>query len=252
MARKARQHSESGMYHIVLKGNDKLLFAEEDDYRTFLRVLERTIERDYIDVYAYCLFSETAHIVLKEGLRPCGESIKALVSAYAVRCNEKYHRSGKLFHDRYASDPIETDAELTDAVRFVHRLPLRYGGELTYPYSSYTNYTTKKGLRSDALWLLFDESTMRFREEMDIDGAATFTTGERKRTLTDEEVIAAVRRLSAHMTAREAEHIDLSSLGTLILRLREEGASVRQISRVLQIGKSAMEKAMSAAGESKP
>ena len=46
MARKAREKSESGMYHVVLKGNDKLLFAEDDDYRYFLSLLSKTAERD--------------------------------------------------------------------------------------------------------------------------------------------------------------------------------------------------------------
>ena len=33
MARKAREKSESGMYHVVLKGNDKLLFIENGGTR---------------------------------------------------------------------------------------------------------------------------------------------------------------------------------------------------------------------------
>lgn len=250
MARKARERSESGMYHVVLKGNDKLLFAEDDDYRFFLALLKKVTERDYMEIYAYCLFSETAHLVIKEGLRECGDSLKSLISAYAVRCNEKYGRSGKLFYDRYVSEPIESDEELADAVRFTHRLPLKAGEPLSYPYSSYGNYVAKKGLRSDALGILFDDSVMRFREEMEIEPQFGFATGERKKVLTDDQVIALLKRMTGNMTAEEAEKITLPILGRLSHNLKIEGASIRQLSRVLQVSKSAVERALKVYAES--
>lgn len=244
MARAARIKSESGMYHVVLKSNDKLLFAEDDDYRFFLALLRKTAERDYMEVYAYCLFSEIVHLAVKEGLRPLGDSVKSLVSAYAVRCNEKYNRTGKLFHDRYRSEPLESDEDLLDAVRFTHALPLTNGETRDYPYCSYGNYTAKKGLRSDALMLLFDDSVMRFREEMETPPARAFYTGEKKPTLSDAQTIAALRRMTSAMTAEEAERITLPMLGELAYNLQREGASIRQLSRVLQIGKSAVERAL--------
>ncbi len=244
MARKAREKSESGMYHVVLKGNDKLLFAEDDDYRYFLSLLEKTTERDLTEIYAYCLFSEIAHIVLKEGLQPMGNSLKALISAYAVRCNEKYGRSGKLFYDRYISEPIETDDDLADAVRYVHRLPLKHNQRYDYVYSSYNNYINKKGLRSESLMLLFDESVMQFKNEMETEPSRGFASGERKPVLTDEQLVASVRRMTNHMTVEEAERITLPMLGELAYKLQIEGASIRQLSRVLQVGKSAIERAL--------
>lgn len=244
MARKARERSESGMYHVVLKGNDKLLFAEDDDYRYFLALLAKVAERDCLEIYAYCLFSESAHLVFKEGLRDCGMSLKGLVSSYAVRCNEKYARSGKLFYDRFLSEPIETDEELIDAVRYVHALPVRAGNERSYPYSSYNNYVNRKGLRSDALMLLFDDSVMEFRAQMENAPEREFISGERKKPPEDARVIALLRRMTGGMTAEEAEHITLPVLGKLAYNLKCEGASIRQLSRVLQVSKSAVERAL--------
>ena len=244
MARKAREKSESGMYHVVLKGNDKLLFAEDDDYRRFLTLLASAAERDFVEVYGYCLFCETAHLVLKEGLRPIGETLKRLVSAYAVQCNEKYERHGKLFHDRYISETIETDEDLLDAVRFVSRLPLDAGETLAYAYSSFNNYMQKKGLRSDALVLLTDGSLVRFAEEMEKPPVRAFATGEKRQTLTDAEVAARIKRRTHFMTVEEAERITLPMLGGLAYALRQEGASIRQLSRVLQVSKGTVEKAL--------
>ncbi len=250
MARKARVKSESGMYHIVLKGNDKLLFAEDDDYRRFLRLLAKSQERDLTEIYAYCLFSESAHLVLKEGLQPIGETLKALISAYAVICNEKYNRSGKLFYDRYVSEPIETDEELADAVRYVFRLPLKYGLTAEYEYSSYNNYMSRKGIRSDSLMLLFDDSIMQFKSEMQTEPARKFASGERKKTITDNEVIELVRTRTRGMTPYEAEHITLPVLGELVYNLQREGSSIRQLSRVLDISKSTVERALKVYAES--
>lgn len=244
MARKAREKSESGLYHIVLKGNNRLLFVEDDDYRCFLSLLTRLAERDCAEVYAYCLFSETAHLVCKEGLRPLGEWVKALVSAYAVRCNQKYDRVGKLFYDRFLSEPLESDSDLCDAVRFVHRLPLAYNREITYLYTSYNNYVNKKGLRSDALMLLFDESTVRFKEEMASLPARVFLTGDRKPKLTDAQLIARLKCIAGSMTAEEAERITLPVLGEIACKLQREGAGIRQLSRVLDVSKSVVERAL--------
>lgn len=232
------------MYHVVLKGNDKLLFVEDEDYRFFLLQLSRIAERDFLEVYAYCLFSEHAHLVVKEGLRDIGESVKTLTSAYAVRCNEKYSREGKLFYDRFISEPIESDDELMDAVRFVHRLPMGCGEELSYPYSSYNNYVAKKGLRSDSLMFLYDDSVMSFKADIDKLPAREFCTGEKRRVLTDGEVISLVRRITGAMTAEEAENITLPVLGEIAAKLQSEGAGIRQLSRVLMVGKSNIEKAL--------
>lgn len=244
MARKAREKSESGMYYAILKGNDKLLFAEDDDYRYFVALLQKAATHDFAEIYAYCLFSERAYLVFKEGLRPIGEMLKSLISAYAVHCNEKYRRSGKLFYDRYYSQPIESDDELLDAVRFVHGLPLSAGLDREYAYASYRNYLHKKGPKSDALMLLLDDSTMRFKEEMDVAPTHAFATGEKKPQLSDAQAIALLRRMTGSMTAQEAERLTLPMLGALCYNLKCEGASIRQLSRIFDVSKSAVEKAL--------
>lgn len=42
MPRKAREKSESGIYHIIMRGiNRQTIFEDEEDYAQFLQVLER-------------------------------------------------------------------------------------------------------------------------------------------------------------------------------------------------------------------
>ncbi|MDE7395664.1 MAG: hypothetical protein K2M95_06070 [Clostridiales bacterium] len=243
MARKARARSLSGMYHIILKGNNRLILTEDADCAFFTTLLRQTAEHDLMECYAYCLFPECVHLVIKEGLRHFGESIKTLTSKYAVYANDKYERSGKLFYDRFLSEPLETESDLVDAVRFVHRLPLSENQPLTYPYSSYNAYKTRKGLYSDSLLFLLDDSVFRFAEEMEQPPARAFLTGIKKTPPTDDEVRAHLLRLTAHLTPESAASLDAQTLGSLVFSLQEQGASLRQIARILHVNKSTVERA---------
>lgn len=244
MARSARARSASGNYHIILKGNDRLLFTEESDYTFFINLLKEAIARDLIECYAYCMFPECVHLAIKEGLRPLGESVKTIVSKYAVYVNDKYARGGKLFYDRYISEPLETESDILDAARFVHRLPLAENLPLTYPHSSYNNYTARKGVYADSLFFLLDDSTFRFIEETNLPPAREFLTGKTKTPPSDDEIRAHLLRLTAHLTPTQAETLPPETLRGLIAELQRQGASVRQIARILNVNKSTVERAL--------
>lgn len=65
MPRTARIQSAIGCYHVVLRGIGKqILFEEEEDYQRFKLTLERYIQEEKADVYAYCLMENHVHILL--------------------------------------------------------------------------------------------------------------------------------------------------------------------------------------------
>ena len=220
------------------------MFTENADYAYFVSVLKQSTEHDLMECYAYCLLPERVHLVVKEGLRPFGETLKALTSKYAVYLNGKYERSGKLFYDRFLSEPLESESALLDAVRFTHRLPLAQNAPLDYPHSSYNNYKTRKGLYSDSLFFLLDDSVFRFTEEMNLPPERAFITGDKKPPPSDDEVRAHLLRLTSHLTPAQAEGLDAQTLGALVAALREKGASLRQIARILGVNKSTAERAV--------
>ena len=98
--------------------------------------------------------------------------------------------------------------------------------------------------------LLFDDSVMNFKAEMQAEPQHKFASGERPKTLTDEEVVALVRRMTPAMTPYEAEHITLPILGELVYNLQREGSSIRQLSRVLDVSKGVIERALKVYAES--
>jgi putative transposase len=63
--------------------------------------------------------------------------------------NDKYERVGHLFQDRYKSEPVESDAYLLSAVRYIHKNPVKAGivkHEEEYKWSSFNEYIIKKSI----------------------------------------------------------------------------------------------------------
>ena len=70
MARKARQASETGIYHIMVRGiNGQSIFYDADDYKRYLEILARIIAEDEAQIYAYCLMSNHVHLLIHPVLR---------------------------------------------------------------------------------------------------------------------------------------------------------------------------------------
>ena len=67
MGRQARQLSDSGFYHIVVRGiNHQHIFEEESDYVFFLEVLGKLKKELAFEIHAYCLMSNHIHLLLRE------------------------------------------------------------------------------------------------------------------------------------------------------------------------------------------
>ena len=47
MARQARKHSGTGIYHVMLRGiNRQDIFEDDEDYMMFIRILSRIVNRE--------------------------------------------------------------------------------------------------------------------------------------------------------------------------------------------------------------
>ncbi|WP_324249928.1 transposase [Parolsenella catena] len=81
MARGPRAISNSGYYHVMLRGAGRQLLFENDlDRRTFLRYLTEAIAGTKTSLIAWCLMDNHVHLLL------C-DSQNSLAGAYAFRLN---------------------------------------------------------------------------------------------------------------------------------------------------------------------
>ncbi len=117
MARKGRIKSSEGIYHAVLRGESKLFF-DDRDYLEFIDTLRRYFVDTDSKLYAYSLEKNKVHLVF---FTPdnISDVMKPLCTSYARYINRTHKKSGKLFYDRYMSEPIDDMDTLEKAVIFV-------------------------------------------------------------------------------------------------------------------------------------
>lgn len=145
MPRNAREKSETGIYHVMLRGIDKRdIFLDDEDKKTFLSHLFKAKELGDFQIYAYCLMDNHVHLLIKEG-EELGKSIKRITVGYVQKHNLKYGRTGHLFQNRYKSQVVENDNYVVSLARYIHQNPIKAGlvkNIDTYPWSSFKDYLT--------------------------------------------------------------------------------------------------------------
>ena len=143
MARSARKMSESGYFHVIIRGNgQQQIFEENDDYKYFLILLEKYVKETGVTVCAYCLMGNHVHMLLRDTSDELSVFMKKLEVSYASFFNWKYGRTGHLFQGRYKSEPIDDDSYLLQVFRYILRNPAKAGiaSPEGYPWSSYSYY----------------------------------------------------------------------------------------------------------------
>ena len=69
MPRTAREKSESGIYHIMLRGiNQQNIFEDEEDNKKFIDILERYKTEISYKIYAYCLMFIELGVLIRDGM----------------------------------------------------------------------------------------------------------------------------------------------------------------------------------------
>jgi len=107
MARAGRVISKSGIYHVLLRGQERL-FRSERDYQQFTYLLKEYFTDD--SLIGYVLGADRIHLVVKT--ETLSLLMKPLCTAYARYYNRVYALEGKLFYDRFRSEPVEEDDDL--------------------------------------------------------------------------------------------------------------------------------------------
>jgi len=147
MPRNPRKKSESGIYHIMVRGiNRQNIFEDEEDKLRLLTTLERYRNEQICEVYGYCFMDNHIHLIIKETGDTISTIIKKVSGSYVYWYNNKYDRSGHLFQERYKSEVVENEGSLLRVLRYVHQNPLKAGivQEIAgYKWSSYSEYVNK-------------------------------------------------------------------------------------------------------------
>lgn len=129
MAREKREISSTGMYHILLRGIDEL-FSKDEDFKEFSAILEKFFEGKNAKLLGYSLLKNRVHILIDEGEMGISAIMKPISTSYARYFNRVNDLQGKLFYDRYKSEPIESENQLAEVKGFLKSMNSEYSGGL--------------------------------------------------------------------------------------------------------------------------
>ena len=128
MARIARAVIPGLPHHVTQRGSRRQpTFFSDDDYALYLDVMATACRRWDVEVWAYCLMPNHAHLVMipstEDGLRRAvGEAHRR----YSTQINDRQGWRGYLWQYRFASYVMD-ERHLLAAVRYVERNPVRAG-----------------------------------------------------------------------------------------------------------------------------
>jgi REP element-mobilizing transposase RayT len=248
MPRKARKKSETGIYHIIMRGiNRQTIFEDEKDYAKFIQVIMRYKEESGYKIYAYCLMGNHVHLLLKIGIEPLEQVMRRICGSYVYWYNMKYQRIGNLFQDRFRSEPVENDSYFLIVQRYIHQNPLKAGLVEyieQYKWSSYKDYLK----RSEFVDVNFLLGMFNINREMAINSFHRFNNVvnddvcleiEDKLRIKDEEARNLINRVCKVQNPIDLQKLDRLERNTHLKKLKGlHSISIRQIERLTGINRS--------------
>ncbi len=247
MARLAREKSETGIYHIMLRGLDKRnIFLDDEDRLKFIDSMIKAMGKGNFELYGYCLMGNHVHLLLKAVEEP-GTVLKRITVGYVGWNNRKYERTGHLFQNRYLSEPVESESYLLTVLRYIHQNPLKAGMVKNiedYRWSSYQQY--EKFYKGQSPFISGELIKAYFKT---LDHFRTFMCAANEDQCLEENRVVKyndkrLRELIINKYAiRDIKSIPKKEQDAMIKEIYSNiETSIRQLSRVLGIGKTAIER----------
>jgi REP element-mobilizing transposase RayT len=128
MPRQARLDYPGCLHHLINRGMERRsIFADKEDYKTFVDLLGRLVEDGGHKCYAWVLLPNHFHLLIETGRVPVARLMSRLSTSYAGHFNRRHRRAGRLFQNRYKSIVCDKDAYFQELVAYIHLNPLRAG-----------------------------------------------------------------------------------------------------------------------------
>ena len=245
MPRLARNMSASNYMHIIVRGIGKqLLFEDDHDYRYYLTKLELYCMDTDVKVCAYCLMDNHVHLLVKGEAESVILLMKKIGVSYSWYYNKKYERVGHLFQDRYKSESIDNDIYFLSVFRYILKNPQKAGlcKATCYHWNSYRYYDNPlpfmdlTAIRN----LLGDFGQYKeFIEKNDDDQGLEYSETRHSDAWAKEE-LARCLGITSGTALQKYSKIERD---VALVKLKERGLSVRQISRLTGIGRNVVQKA---------
>ena len=99
---------------------------DDEDYSTYLEVLDSSAKSNAVEIYAYALLPNEIQLLAAGISENCiSRMMQAIGRVYVRKFNKKYAKTGSPWEGRFRSSTIEVDTGFLDCMRYVESAPLR-------------------------------------------------------------------------------------------------------------------------------
>jgi putative transposase len=141
MGRALRNEEPGGIYHVTSRGSNKRpIYLDDADRSIFTGLLGRFALRQRWLVFAWVLMTNHYHLLIQVPFAGLSRGMQLLNGGYACRFNLRHGRTAHVFKNRFDARPIESEAHLLEACRYIVLNPVRAGlcsSAEDWPWSSY-------------------------------------------------------------------------------------------------------------------
>jgi len=120
MPRRGRLDAPGLISHVTARGvNGCPVYRSTRDRLDYLALLGEVVERFHWLLYAYCLMGNHVHLLVETTWPTLSAGVQRLHGIYGQRFNRRHGRYGHLYQGRFKSEPVQRDAHLLLAARYV-------------------------------------------------------------------------------------------------------------------------------------
>ena len=246
MPRLARQKSETGFYHILLRGVGRQnIFEDDEDKQRFLETLERYKKELHFELHAYCLMGNHVHLLIKDVSNQLDQIMKKIAGSYAYYFNRKYERVGHLFQDRFKSEVIQDDSYYLTVLRYIHQNPLKAGLSKMerYPFSSYGEYVGNSTITDKDFAVALLGGVNNLIDFLHQEEKSNCLDDVERKTLTDTKAREILSKKYHIKNFVIVQQLETKKRNELLRSLKEEGMSIRQIERMTGLNRGVIQRA---------
>ena len=142
ISRQVRKNLNTSFFHVMIQGiNKESIFKTENYIRRYLKILEKTQKERKVEIIAYCIMNNHAHLLIRtDNIEELSKFMQKTNGMYAQYYNFMQERVGYVFRDRYKTQPIMSQRQLIQCIKYIHQNPVKAGlvkDAGKYKFSSY-------------------------------------------------------------------------------------------------------------------
>lgn len=250
MSRKARIFSETGIYHIIIRGNNQQnIFNDDEDRLLLLNRIQKYSSELNIHIYAYCLMNNHVHLLIGNANPNMSKFMLKLNTSYSRLFNIKYERTGHLFQGRYLSKPVKNNKVCMKVIRYILHNSQKAGlGKYDeYIWNSFQSIiddnqafvykpVLKVHIDKDFIFNLFSNKN-NFISYLNISTDEVFMEYEGKKHINDNNCMLFIKKIMNIANIYQINRIPIDEIKKYLKIIKSFGISQNQISRITGISR---------------